>query len=258
VTFLNDAYGGSPAADRNLYVNAVTFNGQMPVGACSGSGYQKVIAPRGCYLASTGDKGQWPTVIAAPGPTISTVLPSSGQIGTAVTISGNNFGATQGTSSVLFNGVSAGIANNWSATSIAATVPANATTGPVTVNVAGVTSNGVTYTVNTAPPSTTPPVISSVQVSILAALACGPGQPPPAQHNVVLTWTASTSTGITAYNVYRSVTSGSGYAKIGSTTSVLNYTDSTVMSGLTYYYVVTALAGTSESTWSNQASVSIP
>jgi hypothetical protein len=27
VRFLNDAYGGSPAADRNLYVNAISYDG---------------------------------------------------------------------------------------------------------------------------------------------------------------------------------------------------------------------------------------
>ena len=27
VNFLNDAWGGTPATDRNLYVNAITYNG---------------------------------------------------------------------------------------------------------------------------------------------------------------------------------------------------------------------------------------
>lgn len=31
ITFLNDAYGGSPKADRNLYVNGVVYDGaQVP------------------------------------------------------------------------------------------------------------------------------------------------------------------------------------------------------------------------------------
>jgi hypothetical protein len=38
----------------------------------------------------------------------------------------------------------------------------------------------------------------------------------------------------------------------------MNYTDSTVTSGMTLYYVVTAVAGANESTWSNQAAASIP
>jgi hypothetical protein len=258
VTFLNDLYSGTPQTDRNLYVNAVTFDGQMPTGVCSGGGYQKVFGAKGCYLASTGDKGQWSTVIAAPGPTISTVLPSSGPASSVVTVSGSNFGATQGTSSVLFNGASAGIANNWSATAVAATVPINATTGNVTINVAGVVSNGVLFTVTPAP-GPNPPTVTSIQVSTVAALACGPQQPAPSQHSVLLSWTASTTAGVSTYNVYRSVTSGSGYVKIGATTGgALTYTDTTASSGGTYYYVVTALSGTSESTWSNQASASIP
>ena len=28
VTFLNDAYGGTPATDRNLYVNSADYHGQ--------------------------------------------------------------------------------------------------------------------------------------------------------------------------------------------------------------------------------------
>jgi len=63
-------------------------------------------------------------------------------------------------------------------------------------------------------------------------------------HKASLSWSASTSTGLNGYNVYRSTTSGSGYAPVGATGSAtLTYTDSTVISGKTYFYVVTAYAG---------------
>src|SRR5258708_263703 len=87
-----------------------------------------------------------------PGPSIASLNPVSGLVGLPVTISGANFGATQGTSTVTFNGFAAG-ATRWSATSIAAAVPAGATTGNVVVTVGGVASNGVGFTVTVPSPS---------------------------------------------------------------------------------------------------------
>ena len=81
-----------------------------------------------------------------PTPTITTLNPTSGAIGTSVTITGTNFGATQGTGSVNFNGTAA-TPTSWSATSIIAPVPSGATTGNVLVTVGGVVSNGVNFTV---------------------------------------------------------------------------------------------------------------
>ena len=51
-------------------------------------------------------------------PTVASVVPSSGVVGTQVTITGTNFGATQGTSAVTFNGVPVTSFTNWSTTSI--------------------------------------------------------------------------------------------------------------------------------------------
>jgi hypothetical protein len=84
---------------------------------------------------------------AAPVTSIASLSPTSGQVGTSVTIAGN-FGPIQGT--VTFNGVAATI-GSWAANSIGATVPSGATTGPVVVTAGGVASNGVTFTVTLAP-----------------------------------------------------------------------------------------------------------
>src|SRR5438045_140725 len=87
---------------------------------------------------------------------ITSLNPTSGVLGTSVTITGANFGATQGTSTVKFNGTAA-TPTSWSATSIVAPVPAGATTGNVVVTVGGVASNGVSFTVQA---DTTPPVVT--------------------------------------------------------------------------------------------------
>jgi hypothetical protein len=52
-----------------------------------------------------------------------------------------------------------------------------------------------------------------------------------------LTWTGNGS----FYNVYRSTTSGGGYVKIVNLTTNNSYYDATLLNGLAYYYVVTAL-----------------
>ena len=94
---------------------------------------------------------QPPTLPAPPAPGIQKLSPLSGFPGTPVTITGVNFGATQGTSTVTFNGVTAGV-TNWSATSITAIVPVGATSGAVIVTVGTLTSNSVSFTIPTCPP----------------------------------------------------------------------------------------------------------
>jgi IPT/TIG domain len=85
-------------------------------------------------------------VTAPSTPTIISLTPSNGGTGIPVTIAGTNFGASQGSSFVTFNGIVA-MVTKWSATSIVAVVPSTATTGPVIVTVAGVASNSETFTV---------------------------------------------------------------------------------------------------------------
>src|SRR4029077_5712154 len=84
-----------------------------------------------------------------PTSSITTLSPTSGPVGSSVTITGTNFGTTQGTSTVSFNGTTATSITSWSATSIVALVPAGASTGNVVVSVGGVASNGVIFTVTT-------------------------------------------------------------------------------------------------------------
>src|SRR5436309_13273795 len=94
--------------------------------------------------------------VTVPAPSITSLNPTSGLIGTSVTIAGANFGATQGPSTVTFNGIAAA-PTSWSATSIVVPVPAGATTGNVVVTVGGAASNGVSFTVQS---DTTPPVVT--------------------------------------------------------------------------------------------------
>jgi len=79
------------------------------------------------------------------------------------------------------------------------------------------------------------------------------------QHNVALSWSPSTSQ-VIGYNVYRSTLPGGPYAKLTTAADANTaYTDSSVQSGKTYYYVTTSVdASNVESAYSNQATAAIP
>ncbi len=120
--------------------SATSINASVPAGATTGN----VVVT----VAGAASNGVAFTVI--PTPNISSISPPFGPISTSVAVTGTNFGATQGTSTVTFNGI-AGTPTSWSNTSIAASVPSGATTGNVVVTVNGVISNGVSFTVTQGP-----------------------------------------------------------------------------------------------------------
>jgi hypothetical protein len=96
-----------------------------------------------------------------------------------------------------------------------------------------------------------------VQQIVNAAL--GQGCSATIGHSVSLTWTASASTGVTGYYIFRSTTSGGPYTQLNATTvTTTSYTDSSVSAGQTYYYVVTAVAGSNQSAYSSQAQANVP
>lgn len=100
---------------------------------------------------------------------------------------------------------------------------------------------------------------SSLPQEILNA-ALGEGCSITVNHSVTLNWVGSSSAAISGYNVYRGNTSGGAYAKINtSLVTTTSYTDGAVTAGQTYYYVTTAVnASGQESTYSNQAQVTVP
>jgi fibronectin type 3 domain-containing protein len=81
----------------------------------------------------------------------------------------------------------------------------------------------------------------------------------PVVHSISLTWGASTSS-VIGYNVYTSSHAGGPYTKVNSNPSAsLNYSDTNVVSGQSYYFVVTAENSSGmESAYSNQAVALIP
>lgn len=127
---------------------------------------------------------------------------------------------------------------------------------PVTVN----PGQSVPYTVTFAPTSVgaasgSVSFVSNADNSPTVQTFTGTGTLPP---NVALTW--SDSGQVSGYNVYRGTTQGGPYPNKLNSSLVpqTSFTDSTVQSGTTYYYVTTAVNNGQESAYSNPASASIP
>ncbi len=121
-----------------------------------------VTAPRGLTTADLNLDGKPEIIITrAAGflvvfenlignPTITSFNPSSGPIGTTVTITGANFSSTPTNNIVTFNGIAAVVTAS-TANSITTTVPAGATTGVISVTVSGAIGVSATAFTVTSP-----------------------------------------------------------------------------------------------------------
>jgi hypothetical protein len=125
-------------------------NISLPILSPSNTGIQVKIpagAMTGTIDIHTNGVGNYtPTFTVTSGPQIGSVSANYGAAYASVSLSGSGFGATQGSSTVAFNGIVAPIVS-WSSTAIALSVPYHATTGNLVVTVAAQPSNGVPFTV---------------------------------------------------------------------------------------------------------------
>ena len=171
------ATSGSPS----FYGNPVTFTATVPIGDTNtvtfysgGSSIGTATPSSGTALFTTSSLAQGTDVITAsiaaggnytaatssainqivnqPTPAINGISPTSGPVGTPVTISGTGFEPSQGQGTVRFNSTVANV-SGWDNTSIETVVPTGATTGNIEVVVGGVSSNGVPFTVEATSPT---------------------------------------------------------------------------------------------------------
>ena len=78
-------------------------------------------------------------------------------------------------------------------------------------------------------------------------------------HTVLLNWSASMSPDVVGYKVYRGTISGGPYTFLAQVGSVTGYYDGAVVSGQTYFYVVTALDNNNnESGYSPETTAIVP
>src|ERR1035438_10548119 len=87
---------------------------------------------------------------ASAAPTVLNVNPPGGPVGAFVSILGSGFGASQGSSTVTFNGTPATWVS-WSSTQLYVLVPVGATTGQLLVTVGGASSSGQLFRISSAP-----------------------------------------------------------------------------------------------------------
>jgi hypothetical protein len=106
-------------------------------------------------------------------------------------------------------------------------------------------------------------ITSNAQSPTITEALTGTGTPAPT-HSVNLSWTASTTTDVVSYNIYRALYSSSACGAFSKINPVPNtttlYTDNAVASSTAYCYATTAVdSSNAESTYSNIVSdVAIP
>ena len=134
-------------------------------------------------------------------------------------------------------------------------------TFPVTVTA----GKNVNYTVTFDPPAAgaspgSISFISNASDSSLTQSLTGNGTGTAGLYSVAFTWDPSASSNVVGYNLYRGTQPGGPYSRLNAALiSGTTYSDSTVLTGTTYYYVSTAVNSSSvESAYSNQATAAIP
>jgi hypothetical protein len=130
---------------------------------------------------------------------------------------------------------------------------------PVTVTTSQPVNFTVKFTPGAAGAASATALFNSNASNSPSASLTGTGTSP-TNHTVTLTWNASTTTGVTSYNVYRAVhgMSCGSYSNIGSTASPVTAYSDTQAGGQTLCYATTAVDSNGESVFSNVQIVSIP
>jgi len=133
--------------------NAVTFSGVSATVKSASATKIVAVVPANAVtgpvkVAVNGQTATGPnfTVLTPVPLAIATITPSSGVVGSDVTITGTGFSATLAENIVKVNGVAATV-KSATAVKLEVAIPANATTGPVTVEVKGKTVTGSVFTI---------------------------------------------------------------------------------------------------------------
>ena len=153
VTITGSSFAGASAVLFNgvAAVYSVVSESQIQASVPSDATTGKVTVTTGSGSAQSAS--DFTVATPASGPAIASFAPTSGEPGTAVTLTGTSLGGATG---VAFNGTAASF-TILSATQIKATVPAGATSGPIAVTTASGTGQSAgSFTVLTPPPALPP------------------------------------------------------------------------------------------------------
>ena len=240
------APGGSCTLTIYFEPTAVgTREAEILISDNAGNGSQTVTLT-GTGLASTGTSS---TFLLSP----SATQVAFGTVGVGTTNSKTVTISNTGTGSVTVSSVAVSGSGVTIKGLAAKTVLAARQSATVTITYLPTAAGSLAGTLVIVSNATNSPVV----VSITGTAATGSGT----AHSATLTWTKSTST-ITGYRVYRGTTSGGPYTLLTATSlasTATSYTDTTVASGKTYYYVTTDVnSAGQESADSNQVTATIP
>jgi hypothetical protein len=252
--------------------------------AVAGTGY----AISGARFPATLNSGQAVTLQVSFDPAV------AGAASGTITISSNS--STGNTATVSLSGTGTNPANpvlSLSSTTLnfgndpvgtPVTLPVTLTStgsSPVTVSAATLAGTGFTFSGATFPVTLNPTIAITIQVQYdptATGTASGAltfssnsttgststvnlsGNGTAAQHQVSLSWTAPANSHVpvTDYNIYRATGSSSSYQLLNSSTST-SFVDSSVQANTAYTYYVTSVSGSgTESSPSNQATLTTP
>lgn len=223
---------------------------RTPANALLASNYEVRYSEAGTYGAGYGASysGHFDVVAASNAPFTITLNPQ--------TVSGGSpcAGKITLTNPAPSGGATVTLSTNDGTVTVPARVTVNAQSTTATFPVTTQANNG-SYTVGIYATFS-----SGVYQKVLLNITAAPPAPTsvtarPGDKQVSLSWTASSGSSVTGYNVYRSTTSGSGYVQVNpSSVTGTTYTDPSLTDGTTYYYVVTAISTQGESSYSNEAS----
>lgn len=135
---------GELIASEYLYWSDTLIIVKVPQGAKSGP----------VFIVVKGKKSnEYYFTVLSISPTITSISPNVVNIGDIITISGSNFGSSQGTSYVSFNNINGTDYLYWNDNQIKVKVPTGLSSGKVrvSVTVSGVKSNEVEITINSKP-----------------------------------------------------------------------------------------------------------
>ncbi len=224
---------GSGTSTMTITVGGGTLTGSYPITVTgNGGGTQKTTT-----VTLTVTAASTFTISASPS-SLSVMQGNQGTSAITTTVSGGFSGAISLSASGVPTGTTVGF-------------------NPQTIPAPGAGNSTMTITVGLNTPMGTYPITvtgngGGIQQSVTVNLTV--------TAQVILTWTASPSSGIAGYNAYRSTISGGPYTKLNSSLiPTTNYNDLMVQNGYTYYYVTTAVNNQQEeSTYSNESSATVP
>ncbi|MFY9732283.1 MAG: choice-of-anchor D domain-containing protein, partial [Candidatus Acidiferrales bacterium] len=265
ITLSNSGSAAVSISQANVSGTGFSMSGMtgfpITINAGANKTFNVVFAP----TTSGSATGMVQVVSNAPNSPISIALSGTGQAATQL-LSANpssfNFNSVNDGSSATLNVTLTNTGN--SNITISGTTATGAGFSATGVNGTMLTPNQTATLVVTFAPTSAGAVSGSVAVSSNASNSptislAGTGVQQ-TSHTVDLTWTASSSTDVVGYNVYRSTVSGGPYSILDSAPVATDgYSDSTVQSSQSYFYVVRSVDNTgTESVNSSEVQAIVP